>query len=437
MHMNEFLRISNRALLVVLTIFVLASNTLASTPTEKTVYSFQGPPDGIGPSGLVADGAGNLYGTTVFGGNSVECCGAVYELSPSTTEPGSWTETVLYKFTGSAGDGSRPAGTLSFDKEGNLYGTTTQGGTAGLGTVFELSPPATAGASWAETVLWSFTQPEDGEHPAGKVVMDDQGNLYGTTSVGGTKTCIYSCGVVFELVAPNSPGGAWTEQILHVFGSRSGDGLVPSPDLLLRGRFLYGTTQYGNTNDLGTIFRLQNVSGRWTETILHAFSGSDGSQPEGALIADNAGNLYGTAFHGGSMGGFGQGNGTIYELSPPTTPGDPWILTTLHMFMGSEGRNPVAGLWRDAEGNLYGTNANGGPGNSDLGTLFKLKPPTQSGGTWTLVVLHSFRGYSTDDGAHPQGTLVFVSGALYGTAPAGGLLVTRAITGGTVFRFGP
>jgi len=179
--------------------------------------------------------------------------------------------------------------------------------------------------------------------------------------------------------------------------------------------------------------------GLWTETILYSFTGgSDGSEPYGGLIADNAGNLYGTAFAGGNIASCGTGCGTIYELSPPATAGNPWTETTLHAFTSpGEGKNPFGGLWSDKGGNLYGTTTTGGRNTGTFGSVFKLKPPAVSGGVWTLAVLYYFRGASVGDGANPYTALISVNGALYGTTLNGGKVYTETRTGGTVFSIVP
>jgi uncharacterized repeat protein (TIGR03803 family) len=244
--------------------FVVAGNTFAAEPTETVIYSFLGPPDGAAPqASLVADAAGNLYGTAPGGGTGVNCCGIVFELSPPATVGGAWTETILHTFLeGNANDGRFPLGTLIFDKLGNLYGTSAEGGTAGFGSVFELSPPTTSGGDWTETILWGFASGSGGSQPSGKLVMDAKGNLYGTTAKGGGDPC--GCGSVFELLTPKTSGEAWTHKVLYNFGTVAGDGVNIGPDLLLRDGILYGTT----TANGGTVFQLVPKPGFWTETIL-------------------------------------------------------------------------------------------------------------------------------------------------------------------------
>ncbi|HET6180331.1 MAG TPA: choice-of-anchor tandem repeat GloVer-containing protein [Candidatus Sulfotelmatobacter sp.] len=240
------------------------------------LYSFQGFEDGKEPTGtLVPDAAGNLYGTTLYGGIGDLRYGTVFEPSPPAVAGGSWTKAVLYAFKG-GGDGAYPNGSLIFDKLGNLYGTTSGGGTTPGSSIFELKPPSTPGGAWTKVTLWNFNG-SNGSSPEGKVVLDAAGNLYGTTFQGGS----HNFGVVFELVAPTTVGARWKERILHNFGAFAGDGTFGGDDLLLRGGVLYGTTKEGDSANMGTVFRLAPKPGLWTETILHSFSGSDGSFPVG------------------------------------------------------------------------------------------------------------------------------------------------------------
>jgi len=260
----------------------------------------------------------------------------------------------------------------------------------------------------------------------GKLAIDPSGNLYGTT-YGPSSLAGCPCGLVFELVKPKA-AVAWAERILYRFGATAGDGAYPGPDLLLRGGILYGTTVAGGATGHGTVFQLVRKPGLWTEAILYNFSGNAGSYPEGGLIADSAGNLFGTTNYGDG----GVCCSAVYELSPPTVTGDPWLETTIYSFTGgTDGSSPWTGVTRDSTGDLFGTTIRGGKyGN---GTVFKLKPPTTSGGAWTLVVLHSFAGLAGGDGDSSYGTLTWLNGALYGTTYSGGSVGS----GGTVFSVGP
>ena len=335
---------------------------------------------------------------------------------------------MLHSFQGSPNDGYFPFGAVVLDKQGNVYGTTSGGGTNNAGTVFELTPPATSGGAWPEKLLLMFDGGAGGYSPQSKLVMDAAGNLYGTTFSG------FSNGVVFELVAPDTAGGPWAERILHVFASPM-DGANPQAGLLLRGGILYGTTYYGGMHGKGVVFRLVRKPGPWTETVLHSFTGIDGENPYAEVVSDSAGNLYGATTSGGTAA---CACGAVFELSPPTASGDPWQETTLYSFTRhSDGLAPYSALWRDKLGGLYGTVSRGGT--DDAGKVFKLKPPTVAGGAWSYVVLHSFAftGTYPSDGVTPLGTLILHNGALYGATAGGGLLGSDGFSNGVVFSIVP
>jgi uncharacterized repeat protein (TIGR03803 family) len=282
------------------TVFELTPSA-GGTWTEKVLYDFYSiRTDGAFPaSSLIFDGAGNLYGTTIFGGASGAGNGTVFELTPAAG--GGWTERVLYSF---GADGIWPYAGLIFDAAGNLYGTTSFGGTVGWGTVFELTPAA--GGGWTEQVLHNFLGYSDGETPYAGLIIDAVGNLYGTTSSGGT----YGMGTVFEL-SPTA-GGGWTEQVLHTFNFT--DGNAPYAGLIfdVAGN-LYGTTGGGSSYGDGTVFELTpTAGGGWTEKVVHSFgNGTDGIFPRADLIMDAAGNLYGTTNYGGT-----NNYGTAFEFTP-------------------------------------------------------------------------------------------------------------------------
>jgi uncharacterized repeat protein (TIGR03803 family) len=273
------------------TIFEL---TLSGGAWKETIlHSFTGN-DGSNPYGsLIFDKAGNLYGTTLFGGENGD--GVVFELKPSQ---GGWAETVLHSFAGS--DGLNPNPSLTFDRAGNLYGTTNSGGASGLGTVFELMR---SGGTWTEHVLYSFTTVfPDGTVPGAGVIFDSAGNLYGTTSQGGSS----NGGTVFELMPSN---GGWTEAILYSFNVVSGYQLEAGLTFDKAGN-LYGTTWGGGANGDGVVFELTPSKSGWVESVLHNFNGSDGYLPYG-LVIDSTGNLYGMADQGGA-----NGDGVVFELTP-------------------------------------------------------------------------------------------------------------------------
>jgi uncharacterized repeat protein (TIGR03803 family) len=277
---------------------------------ETVLYHFKGTKDGgTSYGGIVFGPGGNLYGTTGFGGAAG--AGTVFMLSPDSTQKSGWAETVLYSFT-SGTDGGYPYSIPIFDAAGNLYGTTLNGGNAANGVVFELSPPTT-GTAWTETVLHSFDSATDGISPRIGLTFDTKGNLYGTTENGGT----YNWGIVYELSPPASGGTAWTESILHNFNF-STDGGNPGLSTLLfdKSGALYGTTEQGGTSKDGIIFKLtppKNGGTSWTETTLHNFTGSpDGAEPQSGLIPGPNGTLIGTTYEGGNQYGYG----TVYQLAP-------------------------------------------------------------------------------------------------------------------------
>jgi uncharacterized repeat protein (TIGR03803 family) len=276
-------------------------------------------------------------------------------------------ETVLHSFAGAPGDGANPSAGLIADSKGNLFGTTVLGGAFASGVVFKLAPGG------SETVLYSFTGGSDGAGPAAGLIADSSGNLYGTASGGGAS----NAGVVFKL----GPGG--TETVLHSFTGGS-DRASSVAGLIADGSGnLYGTTEAGGRSGsgcivvgCGVVFKLGPDG---TETVLHAFTGSDGANPQAGLIADGSGNLYGTTYAGG-----GSNAGVVFKLSPSGTE------TVLYTFTGgSDGGFPLAGLIADSSGNLYGTTAGGGAqppvcGGGGCGVVFKLSP------SGTETVLYSF-----------------------------------------------
>ncbi len=377
--------------------------------SENALYSFSGGSDPKFPyAGLIFDKAGNLYGTTEFGGTSNQ--GTVFEITPNSN--GSWTESILYNFTGST-DGGQPYGGLVLDAAGNLYGTTNIGGSSncnlGCGTVFKLRPGS---GGWSETVLYTFSGGSDGREPYARLLSDASGNLYGTTLLGGNigSICSTGCGTVFKLT--HSSGG-WTESVLYAFQGGT-DGASPYDGLALDAAGnLYGTAYTGGPSGYGVIFKLTPGSSGWTESVLHAFKGgNDGKYSYGDLILDAASNLYGTAYQGGS-----RGYGVMFELQLNSK--GRWTEKVLHSFANTPAGNPVAGLVMDTAGNIYGTTMLGATQSAcggGCGSLFKLSPVS---GGWTYKQVHVF-GQGTD-GYHPTGDLILDSGGnIYGTTQAGG-----------------
>jgi hypothetical protein len=424
---------------------------------EKVLYSFQGgTTDGSLPAGgVVFDSQGNLYGATTDGGPasctpSGSACGMVFKLSPPAQKGDAWTETLIYQFLGEGSkDGSVPTGGLIFDATGNLYGVTAFGGTgdcvlegiqAGCGTVFELSPPQQKGGDWTETILYSFRSGNDGYFPSGNLVFDKRGNLYGATEFGGGKgtncNIIYGgqCGTVFKLNPPKEKGGAWTEKVLHKFKSGT-DGANPNGGLVLDSKgTVYGTTYYGGNYSgscrglgCGTVFKLTppiEEGGAWTENKIHVFKDNDGTNPAAGLTFDAKGYLYGTTFSGS----------TVFRLAPPSGNRASWTKTTLYAFNGCKnGCDPEGTLIFGGSSNLYGTTYSA---QSVSGTVFRLKAPGQNGGAWTHKVLYGFAG--PPDGAQPAAGLVFdKAGNLYSTTTSGGTGQSCYLGCGTVFKVSP
>jgi uncharacterized repeat protein (TIGR03803 family) len=271
--------------------------------TNTALYRFTGGTDGEGPIGdLAFDQAGNLYGVALAegGGNCHgEGCGVVYRLTPS---PGGWSQTVLYTFEGQP-DGGNPQAGVVLDQSGNIYGTTVRGGTANFGTVFQLVP---VGSGWTENILYSFQGQNDGSHPLTGVIFDSIGNLYGTTRDGGPN----GGGTVFEL-SPSE--GNWNYSLLYGFAGNYG----PGGNLTMKGGSIYGTTYGDGVYDEGSVFELTPGVDGWTYITLHDFTGgSDGALPQSDVIFDSNGNLFGTASSGGDIVGCTGGCGVVWEITP-------------------------------------------------------------------------------------------------------------------------
>src|ERR1035438_3200534 len=422
---------------------------LDTAGNETVLYNFTGGTDGAGPqAGVIRDSAGNLYGTA--GGGIVSACqrgcGVVYKLDTAGRE------TVLYTFTGGA-DGANPSAGVIGDSAGNLYGTTSGGGTAGYGVVYKLDKAG------HETVLYSFTGGADGDSPFTGVIRDSEGNLYGTaSSAGGTPCC---AGVVFKVSASGQ------ETVLYTFTGGAG-GSYPNGVIRDSAGNLYGTTGGGGPANAGVVYKLDakghetalysftggadgggtGGAGPWAgvirdsagnlygttggggqynygvvykldaaghETVLHAFSGgADGSEPNGVIL-DSAGNLYGTTFFGGTGGGFGGvGGGVVYKLD---TAGNETVLYSFTSGSASDGDNPYAGVIRDTAGNLYGTVSAGGTFGYEgcgvgCGGVYELDAAGNE--TW-LCIFIAPKGY------YPYaGVILDSAGDLYGTAVYGG-----------------
>jgi uncharacterized repeat protein (TIGR03803 family) len=376
--------------------------------TFTVLYSFKGSPDGYLPvAGLVRDAWGNLYGTTLYGGTYGY--GTVFKINKRGEE------TMLYSFA-SGLDGANPYGGLVRDAEGNLYGTTETGGYPdciygySCGTVFKVDEHG------KESVLYRFGAMPDGSFPGSEtLLLDEAGNIYGTTASGGDSNCNpgWGCGTVFKL---DKHG---LETILHTFtGTRELDGAFPSAGLVSDAKgTLYSTTSAGGApcgrTGCGTVFKIDKTG---KETVLHRFSGwTGGTSPSWPVILDDAGSIYGTA------GGGSGYNGIVFKLNERDQE------TVLNNFSYQDGV-PSGGLVRDAKGNLYGTTFEGG---SDYqGTVYKLDKSGKK------TILHNFTGY---DGGYPIGTLIMDNdGNLYGSAVYGGNFNCSGYGGcGVVFKITP
>jgi uncharacterized repeat protein (TIGR03803 family) len=283
---------------------------------ENILHSFvSSPTDGWEPdASLVLDPSGDLYGTTQFGGAYGDYYGIVFTLMPGAN--GLWSEKVLHSFDWNGTDGYNPLANLIFDSSGNLYGTTQSGGTTTNGTVFEMRPGKNG--SWTEKVLYNFMGVSDGSLSDAGLVLDADGSLYSTTVAGGDPHCTYGggCGTVFKLT-PDAKG-KWTFTTIHIFQEK--DGAFPGGGVIFDGAGnLYGATTWGGaggceSGGCGTVFKLTpGAGGKWTEKVLHSFNdnGVDGWEPDGGLIVDVAGNLYGTTYSGGAYG-----YGAVFEITP-------------------------------------------------------------------------------------------------------------------------
>jgi len=387
----------------------------------QIVHSFGATGDGAGPEGpMVMDSKGNLYGVTYTGGASMN--GTVFELTPGAS--GQWTETVLYTFPGYKGDGADPVG-IVMDVAGNVFGTTTWGGANDYGTLFELT--LGANGQWTESVLWNFcSQPDcsdgrvplagptlgtggvlygtagytafeltpgsggwtlttlytfcsqpncsDGYAPFGSLALDAKGNLYGETELG-----VYNGGTAFTLRP--QPGGQWKEFVLHTFEGGK-DGTDPKGGVTVHQGGLYGTTEAGGAvgclgSGCGTVYELTRGTGNSVnEQILRDFGANEeqGITPLGSVAFDVRGDLFGVTADGGNPTYCGGGCGVVYGMKPQGN--GQWAFAVLHSFIGSDGVEPDYGLTIDAKGNLYGTTLGGGQ--YGYGVAYELSPVEQA-----------------------------------------------------------
>ena len=363
---------------VVLAIVFAAWPAHAATENVLLTFTFD---DGYSPTGaqpvtgVIADAAGNLYGTTW-------APAVVYELTPNGD--GSWTQTILHTFTGTP-DGQGPI-SLIFDGQGNLYGATSYGGANGKGTLFKLTPSQ---SGWTETIVYNFPGGKNGQFPLGPMILDDAGNFFvvalwnivevSPSGSGYTSRKIYggnegnavrgltldasgnifctSSGTVFELT-PNKKGG-FTTHVLHKFVGGQDDGLYGdgNPTFDKNGNF-YGTTQGGGISGNGTVFEMSpGRHGKWTESIVYSFPSA--ASPSSGIVFDAAGNAYGSTSEGGE-----SGDGTIFQLAAPIQNGN---YNLIWSFNGSDGAVPIGSLLLDSAGSIYGATYRGGSEDGDCG----------------------------------------------------------------------
>jgi len=381
-----------------------------SSGSEQVIYPFYD--CWVSTAPLIVDRSGNLYGTTVGGG--AHGGGCIFKLSPNPD--GSWSETVLYSFSGP--DGLVPTKGLVFDKAGNLYGTTEGGGTYEAGVAFELS--LSPGNTWTETVLHNFGNGDDGSVPVSELVFDTAGNLYGTTVWGGVHGGGCYCGGTVFRLSP-SPNG-WTETVLHAFPGRT-QGLAPSCPasgvVIDNAGNLYGVTGCGGAGGFGAAYELVPKNGAYKERTIHSFDGY--RDPSSTLAMDSSGNLYGTTWFGGSRLDLCPvlGCGTVFELTKDQ--GGNWTETVLYS-LGDNGMNALGTVAMDSAGNLYATAAEGGF--YGQGSIFRLTP--QRDGSWRETVLHLFHHYvnhsrPSRDGQSPWSGVIVYEGQLFGTTMSGGI----------------
>jgi len=359
------------------TVFKLTAPQTRGGVWAKTVlYNFPGSNGGQYPGLIRLGGDGNLYGAD-FGQT-------IFELKPPTSRDGAWKYFALYTLDGQ-GQGSAIQG-LVFDTAGNIYGTTELGGDfgcghGGCGTVFELKRPAKNGGKWPLSVLYTFTGKPDGAEPFAGVTFDQKGNLYGTTDGGG----LFDYGAAYRLTPPKKKGQGWTEAVLYSFQRNGNIGSMPAGPVIFDNLGnLYGTTVFGGDLNCqggfgcGVVFQLSppadKAGAAWTYTTLYAFQGgNDGIGPMGYILFDSTGRLYSTTRAGG--GGAGHA-GIAFRLSPPTIIGAPWTETVLHRFIAPADAGPNAGLTWGKWGDLYGITVLGGTGcqGAGCGTVFELRP---------------------------------------------------------------
>jgi uncharacterized repeat protein (TIGR03803 family) len=358
--------------------------------TESILYPFSqslaytGSGAAAATAGLIMDSAGNFYGTSYLFGDPACSCGYVFEISPTGT--GGWQQKTLYNFLNGS-DGEQPDAALTLGPNGQLYGTASTGtGANYYGNVFQLTP--NSDGTWTHSVIYTFHGP-DGSGPDSALVLDPAGNLYGTTGGGGFSTLCYGsgCGTIFELTPTSN--GSWTESVLYSFGGGV-NGSHPSGVVRDSAGNLYGTTASGGKGSAycnsvnryydgcGVVFEVSNINGHWSKSVVYAFEPpvvpDDGAVPQGGVVLDSEGNLYGTTSYGGILtclldpGYYPGGCGTVYKLTPQS---GGWVKTNLYAFQETaDGYEPVAAPYVDAFGNVFGTTLYGGA--ADWGAVYEI-----------------------------------------------------------------
>ena len=380
--------------------------------TVNVIYSFAGDEDGeYADTDLETDSAGNIYGTTVLGGDFGG--GTVFQLTPT---PSGWVHTVLYSFTGGA-DGGEPYKGVTLDREGNLYGTAVTGGSGscegGCGVVYKLT---NSGGTWTQSVIHAFTGGDDGSGPGARVTVDQSGNVYGMTPTGGAS----GLGTIYKI--HQVANGTWTFRVIHTFTGGSDGGSGSAGRMILRKGRLYGAATTGGNYGSGVVFELtQSGVAGWHFRTIYSFQGQpDGSFPYGALLFDRSGSVYGTTYYGGA-----NGIGAVYKLSPRLI--GEWDENVIYSFQnGSDGNSPISNLVFDTVGNLYGTTSEGGLGS---GAIFKLSPIGVR--QWIETIVHPFQG-APDGGFAYNGMVVDRFGNFYGATVHGG-----KNDDGCVYKFTP
>jgi len=408
--------------------FFLTAFTLIATLSfaqQLRQLSFYGFGNGQSPSsGLIQDAQGNFYGATNKGGNFDE--GVIYEV---TALPSAQL-TVLHQFGSFGEDGIFPLGNLVIDQAGNLYGVTQFGGTGTCqcGTVYELSPPSQPGGTWTETIVYSFqgTFNNDGSTPMNGLVFDQAGNLYGTLSEVG----LLGGGNIYELSPPSQPGGTWTETILAVVPTAESVGLFCTLVIDSQGN-LYGTTQYGGNNNKGSVFEVSPPSqpGQpWNVAILHSFYGTlDGEYPLTGLTLGQGKSVALFGITSTSINPQGVPGPVVFVLLPPPQPGGNWIFEVVEQLSENLGLAEAPLVWSGPV-TLFGTATAAG------GSIFEL---SIAGGVPNLVAFFNFQ--ALNQVVNLTTPVLVGNHALYGTTQTGGTGIcgTNQQGCGTVFQLTP